>query len=221
MTNKDNQWLVEAISEGLVLKYEDEMSTIEKHPRCSKRHYEKMSEILGFKVRAPRRITKKGLAAILLAAALLLTGCAVFKNEIRDFFVEIYEAIIKVTFDNDQLTEKENIENIYEINNIPNGYIQTNSVINPLMVRYEYTNPAGNYLTFEQVLLDSSSFLLDAETGDTTTITVNDYKIYYRCSNSQHRYIWNDGKYALTINTDVELNADDLEKLILGIECAD
>ena len=98
MTNKDNQWLVEAISEGLVLKYEDEMSTIEKHPRCSKQHYEKMTEILGFKVKPPRRISKKGLAAILLAAALLLTGCAVFRNEIRDFIIEIYETFVNVSF---------------------------------------------------------------------------------------------------------------------------
>ena len=113
MTNKDNQWLVEAISEGLVLKYEDEMSTIEKHPRCSKQHYEKMSEILGFKVKPPRRISKKGLAAILLAAALLLTGCAVFRNEIRDFIIEIYETFVNVSF-NSGKDEKRIISETYE-----------------------------------------------------------------------------------------------------------
>ena len=96
-----------------------------------------------------------------------------------------YEAVIKVTFDKNQTSVEKDIEEIYELVMIPDGYIKTNAVINPLMVRYEYTNPQGNYLTFEQVLLNSSSFLLDAETGDTTTITVDKYKIYYRCSNSQ------------------------------------
>lgn len=221
MTNKDNQWLVEAISEGLVLKYEDEMSTIEKHPRCSKRHYEKMSEILGFKVKAPRRINKKGMAAILLAAALLLTGCAVFRNEIRDFFVEIYETFIRVTFDAEQPSEEETIGDVYEPAFIPEGYTPKNEVINPLIVRYEYANSEDNYITFEQYLLDSSTFLFDAENGDTTSIAIGNYEVYYRCLNSQHRYIWNDGKYAMAINTDVELNADDLEKLINGIAHAD
>jgi hypothetical protein len=218
MTSAERQRLVEAISEGLLRQYDEEMSTIEKHPRCSKQHYEKMSEIVGFKVRAPRRISKKGLTAILLAAVLLLTGCAVFKNEIRDFFVEIYETIIKVTFDNEPSNEKETIGEVYELTIMPDGYTQTTAMVNPLIIRYEYTNLEGNYLTFEQVLLDRATFLLDAENGNTTMVTVGDYEIYYRCSNSQHRYIWNDGKYAMTINTDVELNAEDLEKLISGIK---
>ena len=221
MTNAEKQRLVEAISEGLVLKYEDEMSEIEKHPRCSKQHYEKMSEILGFKVGAPRRITKKGLAALLLAAALLLTGCAVFRNEIRDFFVEVYETIIKVTFDKEPSNEKETIGETYELAIMLDGYTQTTAMVNPLIIRYEYTNLEGTYLTFEQVLLDRATFLLDAENGNTTMVTVGDYEIYYRCSNSQYRYIWNDGKYAMTINTDVELNVEDLEKLISGIKCVD
>ena len=39
MTNADRQLLVQAISEGLVQKYEDEMNSIEKNPRCSKQQY--------------------------------------------------------------------------------------------------------------------------------------------------------------------------------------
>jgi hypothetical protein len=158
MTNKDNQWLVEAISEGLVLKYEDEMSTIEKHPRCSKRHYKKMSEILGFKVKAPRRINKKGMAAILLAAALLLTGCAVFKNEIRDFFVEVYETFVKVTFDNGK-DDEQIISEAYELTYMLEGYEQTETIVNPAIVRYEYRNSEEHVIIFTPLCADGSSVL--------------------------------------------------------------
>lgn len=219
MTNADRQLLVQAISEGLVQKYEDEMSIIEKNPRCSKRHYEKMSEILGFKVKPKHRLTKRGIGAILLAAALLLTGCAVFRNEIRDFFVEIYETFIRITFDTDQ--SRETIGDVYEPTFMPEGYILQNAVMNPLIVRYDYANSEGNYITFEQYLLDSSTFLFDAENGDTTSMAIGNYEVYYLCLNSQHRYVWSDGKYAMAIHTDVELNADNLEELIGGIARAD
>ena len=215
MTNKDNQWLVEAISEGLVLKYEDEMSTIEKHPRCSKRHYEKMSEILGFKVKAPRRITKKGLAAILLAAALLLTGCAVFRNEIRDFFVEVYETFIEISF---KQGENHSITETYGLSYMLDGYVQTEEKSSPSMVHYRYANQEKQIITFEQVLLDGSSYNIDAEHGDEAFLTVDDNQIYYRNTDQYHIYIWTDDKYAMSIHSDVSLTTDDLEKLVRGIE---
>ena len=217
MTNKDNQWLVEAISEGLVLKYEDEMSTIEKHPRCSKQHYEKMTEILGFKVKPPRRISKKGLAAILLAAALLLTGCAVFRNEIRDFIIEIYETFVNVSF-NSGKDEKRIISETYELTYMLEGYEQTETIVNPSMVRYKYTNPEGNVIIFEQIPLANSNYKVDAEHSDDTFLTIGEYKIYYRYMDRNNSYIWNDGWYALSIYSDVALNSADLENLISGIK---
>ena len=217
MTNKDNQWLVEAISEGLVLKYEDEMSTIEKHPRCSKRHYEKMSEILGFKVKAPRRITKKGMAAILLAAALLLTGCAVFRNEIRDFFVEIYETFVKVTFDKEQ-DEILNISDAYKLSFMLEGYTQTDEKITPSMVRYKYMNAEEHIITFEQIPLDGSNYRLDANHGDYIFMTIGEYRILYKYTDQKYLYIWNDGKYAMSLHSDVALTEDDIANILDGIK---
>jgi hypothetical protein len=217
MTNKDNQWLVEAISEGLVLKYEDEMSTIEKHPRCSKRHYKKMSEILGFKVKAPRRINKKGMAAILLAAALLLTGCAVFKNEIRDFFVEVYETFVKVTFDNGK-DDEQIISETYELTYMLEGYEQTETIVNPAIVRYEYRNSEEHVIIFTQSPLDNTNYRVDAEHSDYTFLTIGEYRVYHRYTEQNNTYIWNDGHYSLYIYSDMALSNADLENLISGIK---
>lgn len=216
MTNKDNQWLVEAISEGLVLKYEDEMSTIEKHPRCSKQHYEKMTEILGFKVKPPRRISKKGLAAILLAAALLLTGCAVFRNEIRDFIIEIYETFVNVSF-NSGKDEKRIISETYELTYMLEGYEQTETIVNPSMVRYEYRNSEEHVIIFSQSLLDSN-YRVDAEHSDSTFLTIGEYRVYHRYTEQNNTYIWNDGHYSLYIYSDMALSNADLENLISGIK---
>ena len=190
------------------------MSTIEKHPRCSKQHYEKMSEILGFKVKTPRKITKKGLAAILLAAALLLTGCAVFRNEIRDFFVEVYETFIEISF---KQGENQSITETYGLSYMLDGYVQTDEKSSPSMVHYRYTNQEEHIITFEQVLLDGSSYNIDAEHGDDAFLTVDDDQIYYRNTDQYHVYIWTDDKYALSIHSDVSLTTDDLEKLVRGV----
>lgn len=214
MTSAERQRLVEAISEGLLRQYDQEMSTIEKHPRCSKQHYEKMSEILGFKVKAPRRISKKGVTAILLAAALLLTGCAVFKNEIRDFFVEVYEKCVEISF---RQNENQSITETYGLSYMLDGYVQTEEKISPSLVHYRYTNQEEHIITFEQVLLDGSSYNIDAEHGEDEFLTVDDHQIYYRNTDQYHVYIWSDGKYAMSIHSDVSLTMDDLEKLVRGV----
>jgi hypothetical protein len=214
MTSAERQRLVEAISEGLLRQYDEEMSTIEKHPRCSKQHYEKMSEIVGFKVRAPRRISKKGLAAILLAAVLLLTGCAVFKNEIRDFFVEVYEKCVEISF---RQSEHQSIAETYGLSYMLDGYVQIEEKSSPSMVHYRYTNQEEHIITFEQVLLDGSSYNIDAEHGEDEFLTVDDHQIYYRNTDQYHVYIWSDGKYAMSIHSDVSLTMDDLEKLVRGV----
>jgi hypothetical protein len=97
------------------------------------------------------------------------------------------------------------------------GYVQIEEKSSPSMVHYRYTNQEEHIITFEQVLLDGSSYNIDAEHGEDEFLTVDDHQIYYRNTDQYHVYIWSDGKYAMSIHSDVSLTMDDLEKLVRGV----
>ena len=220
MTNSDKNLFVQALSEGIVKKYDEEIMMSDENTECTRQHYKKLSTITGYKVPHGRRIAKKTWVAIILAAALLLTGCTVYvyRDEIRDFFVEMYESFIKLTFDQEQHGGNETIDQIYYPSYMIEEYALTNEVNTPIMVLYEYSNSSGEVLIVEQFLLDGSDYMLDAEKGDTLLLTVNDQDVYYRYNDSLHHYIWNNGKYAFTINSSVELTEDNIEDMVVGMK---
>lgn len=220
MTNSDKRLFIQALSEGIVKKYDEEIITSDENAKCTSQHYKKLSAITGYKVTLDRHRAKKTWIAIIIAAALLLTGCTVYayRNEIRDFFVEIYESFIKLTFDKEQNGGNETMDQAYYPSYILEGYTLNNEVSTPIMILYEYANSSGEVLIFEQFLLDGSNYMLDAERGGTLLLIVNDQDVYYRYTDKLHHYIWNNGKYAFTINSSVKLKDEDIEYMIKEIK---
>ena len=99
MNRAENDLFRRAIVEALSQNNREELAECTDPVVCSKQHYRKMSAILGFRVRKPimwTRTRKMWVAAI-IAAALLLTGCAVANYKaIGEFIINIYEDIIKM-----------------------------------------------------------------------------------------------------------------------------
>ncbi len=211
-----------AIFDGMSQKYDEELSANEETPDCSKKHYLKMSKILNFQIDNVRKtnLNKRTLIAILIAAALLLTSCSVyiFREEIFNFIEEVYDKYIRVSYNEDHEGNGETIEKIYSVNYIPEGYELKEEVSNPLMVYYMWENAAGESIVFEQFNLSSSEFLLDGEQGSTMTFEHNQLKIYFRQIDNSYYYIWSDGYYAITINSSVEIDKNELIQIIDNME---
>jgi hypothetical protein len=222
MTESEKKLFAQAVAEGLVEKYDAQIATIDENVVCSKRHNRRMQRILEGKSPTNGRISKKTIGAILLAAALLLTGCTayVFRDEIRDFFVTAYDSFVKVTFDNDGQDGEDRIEDIYYPSQILAGYELVLEETNSLVVRYQYKNSEGNILIFEQYLLDESNHFIDSEYGTAELRTIDNYNFYYKTIDQQHHHMWNDGKYALVLTSDIAISDDDLVKLFGGFSSA-
>jgi hypothetical protein len=222
MTESEKKLFAQAVAEGLVEKYDAQIATIDENVVCSKRHNRRMQRILEGKSPTNGRISKKTIGAILLAAALLLTGCTayVFRNEIRDFFVTAYDSFIKVTFDNDGQDGEDRIEDVYYPSYVPEGYELITEDVSSLVVVYIYRNPEGDVLMFEQYLLDESNHFIDSEHGTAELRTIDDYNFYYKTIDQQYHYIWNDGKYAMILTSDAAISDEDLIKLFNGFTSA-
>ena len=211
-----------ALFEAMSEKYENELSTIDREEKivCSKKHYLKLSAIFGFKVNQNKKYFVRILVGILIAA-LILTGCTayVYRDEIKEFFVEIYEKHISVTYDNDNKTTMSNDEIIpCQFTYIPEGYEVLNESNNSIYILYKWKSADGNLITVQQTIFDGADFYIDAENGNTEIINYEQYKIYCRRFENSCSFIWNDGVYAFTLTSTELLPNEELFKIIKGIE---
>lgn len=184
----------------------------------SDRHKAAMQAILdGTYERKPLwKLTKAKIAAIIVAAALLLAGCA-YRNEIRDFIEEIYDKYIHITYSDEGANGKA-IEEVYELTYVPEGYVLEETIADSIHVKYIFVNLNSNKILFEQSVIDGYTNAFDSENGKSQIITIENVNIYYyNHVESLHYYLWNDGKYAYMLRSNVPIPTEELILIINGI----
>ena len=208
-----------ALAEAFAEKFEEELAACEETAACSQEHYDKMQKIIGKSaVSSKRRFSKRSLIAIIIAAALLLTGCAAYicRNEIRDFVEEVYEKFVRITYSPSDKQSTPKIDEIYELTYVPDGYELVETISVDVYTLYRFRNQDGETLIFEQDVLDNSKFGFDGEQGNTQLYEFGESEVYCRTLDTSSHYIWNDGKYALCLISSVSFDKTELEKIVLG-----
>ena len=219
MSAQNLELFKKALTEALYSKYEDEIKeSADESAVCSPAHYNKLRK-LGINVKEQRscKISRRALVAILVAAALLLVGCTayIYRDKICDFIETVYEDYILVTYDSNKANDSEKIiEDPYILNYIPEGYELIEKSKTPVRVYYKLQNEGNKRITFFQTTLDGAAFQLDVEQGYTEILKHGNYIIYFREFESSYYYIWNDGEYALTMTSYVELSDEEISKII-------
>ena len=206
----------QAINEALTNKFQRMADACDEEIVCSRRHRKAMRAIVSGKT--PRKPLSTKMIAILVAAAiLLLAGCAIiYRDEIREFITNIKEFFVEIKFDEGE-NDSQNIDEIYELTYIPEGYSLKNQQITRMRVEYVFTNADSNRIKFIQQSLDASNFHIDSEHSDNTIIEIENYIIYTRKTGDTFYYLWNDGKYAMHIYSSERLSDDELVLIIDGI----
>lgn len=205
----------QAISEGLSQKLNSIVDSCAEEIVCSKRHELAMRTIVRGKVDNKRTLSPKmrRIIAILVAAALILTSCGIiFRNEIREIFDDFF---VKLSCSNSD--DGEVMKDVYELGYLPDGYSLKEEVIAPLCAQYKYVNENGNYIWFEQKIIDGTDFYVDNEDGYSHIKEISTYEVYYRYTNKNHVYVWNDGKYSIKIKSTTHLSADDISLILDGL----
>ena len=210
----------QAISEGLSDRFDSVVDSCTEEIVCSEKHKLAMRTIVYGKVGTGRTMSPKmrKIIAILVAAALLLTSCAViFRNEIREMVEDICDFFVAITY-----TEKGSdgtvIEDVYELGYLPEGYSLNDEVITPVRTQYEFTNDKEDYIWFEQRVLDGSDFTIDSESGYSQIKDIEEYDVYYRFTEKYCHYIWSDCKYSMSIKSKIELSNEQIVRIIDGVK---
>ena len=206
----------QAIGDGLSKKFDSVVNSYTDEIVCSEQHNLAMRTIVYGKAETKRTWSpkKRRIIAILVAAALLLTSCAViFRNEIREAFEEFF---VKLTYSGDD-NGIDTIEEVYELTYLPEGYFLEDKIISHTTAKYTYINYQGETIKFEQRVLDKSKFTIDSESGYSEIKEIEEYDVYYRKNSKQNVYVWTDSKYSLWLNASIELSYEEIIKIIDGI----
>ena len=216
MQNNNLTLFKQAISNGLCNKIDGVANGYTEEVVCSEKHSLAMRTIVYGKVRTKhiRSPRVKWLIAILVAAALLLTGCSIiFRNEIREVFEDFF---VRLTYDNDN-TSADTIKEVYTPTYVPDGYVLENKSITSAHVKYKFINDTGDRLLIEQRPIPNGELFFDSEIGYAQIDEIDDYEIYYRLENNYHSYVWGDKSYFMKILSSSKLTNEELELILNGI----
>ena len=216
--DKTNEALFkQAINEALTNKFQRMADACDEEIVCSRRHRKAMRAIVSGKT--PRKPLSTKMIAILVAVAvLLLAGCAIiYRDEIREFITSIREIFIELRFEEGK-QESRDIEEIYELTYIPDGYSLKSQRINRMEVTYVFINSNDQSIKLTQRSLDASSFHIDSEHSDNTVLDIGNYIIYTRKTGDTFYYLWNDGEYAFKFISTEDLSNDELLSIINGLK---
>ncbi len=210
----------QAISEGLSNKFDSVANSHTEEIVCSEKHELAMRAIVYGKAEKKRVWTPKmkRIIAILVAAALLLTSCGIiFHNQIRDFVEDICDFFVAITYTNKDSAGFE-IDEIYELTYVPEGYCLEEENISHTIIKLVFSNSNGDKMRFEQRILDGTDFVVDSENGYTKINDIQDYGVYYRFTNSNHVYVWNNGNYSMSLTSDQIITHEEIILIINGIQ---
>ncbi|MBO5314941.1 MAG: DUF4367 domain-containing protein [Clostridia bacterium] len=210
----------QALSEGVSNRFDKMAAECTEEIVCSDKHNLAMKTIVYGKAATKRHLSPKAkrLIAILVAAAILLTSCGIiFRNEIRQIFEEVCDFFVALTYTEDG-SKGATIEEIYELSYLPEGYSLEKEVITPVCTQYEFKNENGDYIWFEQKLLDGTDFYVDSESGYTQMNNVKDYEVYYRYTGEKHVYVWNDSNYSMKLSSSIQISSDEIVLILKGLK---
>ena len=207
----------QAISEGLSEKFDSVVDNCTEEIVCSDQHKLAMRTIIYGKGDTKKALSPKMklIIAIIVAAALLLTSCAIiFHNEIREVIEEFF---VKLTYSGDG-TGSDTIEEVYELTYLPEGYYLAEEKISSLSAIYKFVDEKGNQFKFEQRILNGSGFAVDKESGYSQIKEIKEYDVYYRFTEKHYHYIWVNDNYSFRLTSNRELLNEEIELIIQGIK---
>ena len=212
--SKSNLELFKQVLDDAVISQFDELAAAcDEEIVTSEKHKLAMRTLIYGKSESTRlrRLTMNRIIAILVAAALLLTGCGfVFRHKIREVFKDLY---VKVFYDSTEDTDK-TIEVVYTLGYVPEGYVLKKERVEKAFAQYEYVNESGETLYFEQHTLSFSSQYFDSEGGYSQIKEIEKHEVYYRYTGASHIYIWNTENYYMQIKSSTQLSNEVLVLMI-------
>ena len=220
MYKNDAKLFGEAVLNGIINRFDRELANNTESDLCSEEHKAAMLDVMLKAQSVERRINKKRLIAIIVAAALLLVGCTayVYRNEIGSFVENIYKEYVKIELPEDGDSLLAEIEHVYTLTYVPEGYDLVENIVDNVGVRYMYVNGSGEKIIFDQSIKNSTSIGIDNDDEKAEVIKYKNLEIYLRTTDYKKHYVWYDENYAFKLVCFESLSQAEILKIIDEME---
>lgn len=217
MNKNDRELFGDALAEAMINKYESEIEGSFEDNMSTDEHLQRMDMLIDSCKKTKRKaLSKRILAGALAASLLLFSGITVYAygDSIGGFIESVYNGFIEITHNDSEVKTLDRIYESYSLSYIPEGYKQIFGLDNAMVNKKEWRNDEGEHVIFTQTVLDS---VFTFEEGERDTFEYGGRTIYFCRCDSCYVYIWNDGKYFVSIDSSVDLGTNELFAIIDGI----
>ena len=162
--------------------------------------------------------TRAKILISLIAAAILLTGCAVFRERIAGLFLTVGDGFVNVEGDVTPDAPKE-IEHAYVPSYIPDGFTEVERVEEVFYHQIIWANDDNKqYLIFSQDTVYSSSHNIDTDHASTIQIHYSDFTVFKIESSNNFFYYWNYQGYVFALTSNYNIDDTTLFTFLGGLK---
>lgn len=159
-------------------------------------------------------------AAVIFVAILTLFTAAFSVKAIREpiikFIKQVYESFTQYSFDGDTV---ETINKEYRITKMLNGYELIDKLTSDNTIATTYKNELGDTIIFTQMTTEySTGYLVDNESGEQYTETVDSIEIDFKEWYDTKTAIWANDGYVFSIDCIGNISFEDIKQIIRTIK---
>lgn len=186
----------------------------------SEKHKFEMERILKGKSKPSSfHIKKRILIAAIVALLALLVGCTyIGRQQIADFFEEIFgrERIISVV-PSDDVNAPSKMEELYKLTYLPSGYSRVLMEEDSYGLMTKYKDNSGNEIIFYQRVAPGAYFHYDAVNGVFSLREIAKNDVYHADYSEEQFYLWTDQRYAFELYCSEEFSEEEIAHIMESV----
>ncbi len=160
--------------------------------------------------------SKRVAVIVLVSVMLFTTACSVkaIREPLVRFLTEAYETFTEYFFDGEKTVA---ITEQYQIAAIPNGFIEESTFATDTIITVVYQNTQNDSIHFTQSVTDETTIYVDAEQGNSKTITISEHEVHLYSQEGVLFAIWIHDGYYFEIVWYGNFSEDDMVGLINSV----
>ena len=179
---------------------------------CSVRHRKRLRS-MGISVGLANR-TKILIA--LIAAAVLLTGCAVFREQIAGLLLTFGNGFVNIEGSTSDAPIE--IEHAYVATYLPEGFVEVERVEEWYQVKTVWENANGDSIEIYQDVIYGSGFAADTKYSEISKIELEQFDVFNIEGKGYSIYYWSDNLYVFQLQALPRLDKDAALNIIKGLK---
>lgn len=188
----------------------------------SERFNKRMAKLINSQKKSYYRLINTAAKRVAVIFILVLTmftaafSVKAIREPIIEFVKHVYETFIHYSVEGDT---DDKIEIEYSLTFVPDGFEQTDIIRNDNSINITYESTDGDIIEFSQMTTNYNfEHLLDNETGESFSETVDGIKVDFKEWHDTKTAIWTNYGYVFLIDCIGDIGFDEIKQMLVSLE---